>query len=220
LLLLVNDYGDSMSAIFVNKDPLILASGSPRRQEMLAQLGLDFVVQVSHVDELVRSGEKPELFVKRIAKDKALAEHHSDAWILSADTAVVIDDQTLGKPANVDETITMLKSLAGRVHQVWTGFCLVNKRENVLVCHAVQTTVGFIDWQEDVFIAYAKTGDSLDKAGGYGIQGGGGILVREIAGSYSNVVGLPLAEVTLEMLRLGVVVPNSGGINSYVLTSG
>ncbi len=198
--------------VFRNNGPLILASGSPRRKSMLAELGLDFVVQVSQVDELVKPGDDPEKFVKRVAKEKAMAVaiDHVDAWVLAADTVVVKNGQILGKPAGLNESVTMLKSLAGKMHEVWTGFCLVNHRANILVCRAGRTKVRFIDWHEELFLAYANTGDSLDKAGAYGIQGAGGVLVQDIQGSYSNVVGLPIAEVLREMLRLGVVCCHDG----------
>ena len=196
--------------MFKNIAPLILASGSPRRREMLAQLGLVFTVLLSEVDERLRGSERPEVLVKRLAKDKAIAvaADNREAWVLSADTTVVINGRILGKPANVNEALVMLRGLAGKTHEVWTGFCLANHRANVLVDHAVRTIVHFADWQKDVFVAYANTGDPLDKAGGYGIQSAGGVLVKEISGSYSNVVGLPMAEVMSEMLRLGVAYPN------------
>ncbi len=193
-------------ATFLNKAPLILASGSPRRQEMLAQVGLDFTVCVSEINEHLNANEEPEFFVKRLAKEKAMAVvDQAKSWVLAADTVVVIDGQILGKPASTAEAVGMLKRLAGNVHDVWTGFCIINGQPEGLVCRAVRTKVHFIDWQSDIFTAYANSGDSLDKAGGYGIQGAGGVLVREISGSYSNVVGLPMAEVMLEMVRLGVI---------------
>ncbi len=192
---------------FVSRGQLILASASPRRREILRLLGLDFIVQASEVDELMRPAEKPVDFVKRVGREKAMAVAggNADAWILAADTAVVINGQILGKPATIADALVMLKKLAGGSHEVWTGFCLINQRENIRLCRAVRTVVRFIDWQEGIFSAYVNSGDSLDKAGGYGIQGAGGVLVREISGSCSNVVGLPMAEVMGAMLRLGAV---------------
>ncbi|NOX25305.1 MAG: septum formation protein Maf [Deltaproteobacteria bacterium] len=198
-------------AVFVSPGQLILASGSPRRREMLRLLGLDFIVRVSEVDERVRPAERPAAFVKRVGREKAMAVAGSNAgaWILAADTAVVINGQILGKPANAAEALVMLKKLAGGSHEVWTGFCLIKQQENIRLCRAVRTVVRFVDWHEDIFSAYVNSGDSLDKAGGYGIQGAGGVLVRGISGSYSNVVGLPMAEVMAAMLRLGAVCPEA-----------
>jgi septum formation protein len=194
---------------FSNNGPLILASGSPRRREMLRLLGLDFTVRVSAVDERVKAGEQPEVFVRRVARQKALAVAGNDraAWVLAADTVVVINGQILGKPADNAVALEMLKSLAGRSHEVWTGFSLIRQQADIILDQAVRTVVRFIDWQRDIFAAYANSGDCLDKAGAYGIQGVGGVLVREISGSYSNVIGLPMSEVMLVMLQLGAVSP-------------
>lgn len=199
--------GDKDQVVFIVNDSLILASGSPRRQAMLAGLGLKFCVQVSQADEQYRRGESAESFVKRVSQDKAMAvaPDNQGAWVLAADTTVVINGQILGKPVSHEEAVDMLLRLVGNWHDVWTGYCIVHRQKNILVGHAVRTRVRFFDWPEEVCLAYVKTGEPMDKAGAYGIQGAGGIMVQEISGSYSNVVGLPLAEVLAEMLRLGVV---------------
>jgi len=203
----VSNSADKDRAIFMVDGSLILASGSPRRQEMLTGLGLSFNVRVSQVEEQSWPGESAENFVKRLSQDKAMAVAIAscESWVLAADTAVVIDEQILGKPAGDGEATEMLLRLAGHWHEVWTGFCIVHYQKNILVAHAVRTNVRFFDWPEEVCRAYVKTGDPMDKAGAYGIQGVGGFMVQEISGSYSNVVGLPLAEVLTEMRRLGAI---------------
>lgn len=191
--------------------PLILASGSPRRKDFLAGLGLDFTVLVADIDESFRPGEKPAVFVERLAREKAEAvgTEAGDAWVLAADTVVVIDDHILGKPRDAAEAGRMLLRLGGRAHQVWTGFCLYRQGEGVAASRAVCTEVRFMPLTPAVCAAYVRTGEPMDKAGAYGIQGKGCFLVEEVRGSYTNVVGLPLAEVIEEMLRLAIIAPNA-----------
>jgi septum formation protein len=188
---------------------LILASASPRRQRFLAEQGLNFRVQVADVDESVLPGETPENFVKRLAEEKAMpvSLENPDSWILSADTAVVVDQAILGKPADPANAVEMLLSLSGRWHQVWTGFCLACNAREICAVRVVCTDVCFVAKNRELCEAYVATGEPLDKAGAYGIQGKGGVFVKEIRGSYSNVVGLPLAEVFTELLAHGVITP-------------
>lgn len=187
--------------------PLILASASPRRREMLAALGLQFKVEAAEADEQVLAGEAHQTFVVRIAKAKAkiVAERYPEAWILAADTVVVQDGDILGKPVDEADAALMLKRLAGRVHEVWTGFCLYQAGQGTEICRAIKTEVLFADLSDQVIQAYVRSGDPLDKAGSYGIQSQGGFMVQGIRGSYSNVVGLPLAEVLSEMTALGLI---------------
>ncbi|VAW34331.1 Septum formation protein Maf [hydrothermal vent metagenome] len=193
--------------IFRAQRPLILASGSPRRRKMLADLGLDFEIVTTEIDETAKPDEKAEHLVKRLAAAKAHAAlvTKDDSWILSADTAVVINSTILGKPGNNEEAAVMLTRLAGHRHEVWTGFGLLNHQRNIFICHAIRTEVRFADWPPEICRAYAATNEPLDKAGAYGIQGLGGFMIQEISGSYSNVVGLPLAEILTEMLRLDII---------------
>lgn len=193
--------------LFHTLRPLILASGSPRRREMLAALGLNFEIVATEIDETEKSDEEAEHFVKRLAAAKARAAQvtEDDSWILSADTAVVINGTILGKPGSSEEAVIMLTKLAAHRHEVWTGFCLLNHQRNIFVCHAIRTEVRFADWPPEICRAYAATNEPLDKAGAYGIQGIGSFMIQEISGSYSNVVGLPLAEVLAEMIRLEII---------------
>jgi septum formation protein len=196
--------------MFVNNDKIILASGSPRRRRFLEGLGLDFTVAVADVVEVPREGELPADFVRRLAVDKAMAVvvDHPEVWVIGADTAVVLENEILGKPQDRGDALKMLSRLAGRTHEVWSGFAICRDGSEV-VNRAVMTEVRFVEASEDVLAAYVATGEPLDKAGGYGIQGRGGVLVERIDGSYSNVVGLPLAELVEELLRLDVVSPKT-----------
>jgi septum formation protein len=195
--------------LFATKKRLILASASPRRRRLLEELGLSFTIEVVPVDERPFAHETPREFVLRAATDKtrAVGERHHSAWILGADTVVVLDNQILGKPVDEDDARRLLTLLAGRWHEVFTGFCLYKKDMMHLSVNAVRTSVKFVDFDERVSAAYVKTGEPLDKAGAYGIQGKGGFLVEQINGSYSNVVGLPLAEVIKKLLQLEIIVP-------------
>jgi septum formation protein len=189
---------------------LILASASPRRRSLLQELGLDFEVMESQVEEKHLPGETPREFVQRAACEKAGAVScdNIDAWVLGADTVVECDNMILGKPRDADHATEILQTLSGRSHLVHTGFCLHNGNVGVSVSRAVTTVVYFSPLAKEIVGAYVATGEPQDKAGGYGIQGCGGFLVEKIKGSYSNVVGLPLAEVVKELLCHRVIAPS------------
>ncbi len=180
---------------------LCLASSSPRRQALLAQLGYPFSVVTPDIDETPGAGESPADYVIRMAREKAQAGRalcEAQAWVLGSDTIVVQDDQVLGKPANQAEGLAMLRRLAGRRHRVMTAVALAGpggQRETL-----VTTEVIFCPLSEAQILDYWHTGEPADKAGGYGIQGLGGNFVRAIEGSYSAVVGLPLVE-TRELIE-------------------
>ena len=177
---------------------LVLASASPRRAELLRQIGLQFEVVVTDVDEAVRQHESPAAYVERLALTKARAAHQAGTVTLGADTTVTIDDEILGKPCGLKEGVAMLTKLSGRAHQVLTGVAVFDgEREESCV---VATTVHFRPISESEARAYWRTGEPADKAGGYGIQGIGGIFAERLEGSYSAVVGLPL-EQTEQLLR-------------------
>ncbi len=195
--------------MFQNLAPLILASGSPRRQRFLANLGLEFTVVVTGVDESHRQGELPGEFVCRLAaaKAEAVARRRPEAWVVGADTVVVLAGEILGKPADSGEALAMLKRLAGRSHEVWTGVSVQRWQERCQRTFAVRTGVAFAEASESVLAAYVATGEPLDKAGAYGIQDLGVFLVSTLDGSYSNVVGLPLPELLGQLLDLKVIAP-------------
>ncbi len=198
-------------AMFRTEKELILASGSPRRKMLLAELGIECAVVVPDVDESMHETEDPHAYVLRMASDKgqSVARNHPAAWVLSADTVVIAGGRVLMKPTGEAEAVEMLLELSGREHQVRTGYCLRCLREQTVVAESVLTLVRFKTFDSVWAGAYAKTGEPLDKAGGYGIQGRGGVLVESISGSYSNVVGLPLAEAvtTLSAYRIIAALP-------------
>ena len=186
---------------------LFLASTSPRRRELLAQAGIEFSVLDVAIDESQRPNELPTAYVERLAKEKAEAgfvtvESDENAVVLAADTIVVLEDGILGKPQNKAQAHEMLRSLSGRSHVVMTAFAI--KTHKQVRVQRVNTTVFFRPLTSKEIEWYWQTGEQLDKAGGYGIQSKGGIFVSSISGSYSAVVGLPLAEVVVALRGLGI----------------
>lgn len=177
---------------------LVLASGSPRRRELLAVLVDRFEVQPADIDESVHDGESPSDYVQRMAREKAAALA-LEAWTLGADTSVVLDGTILGKPADANEAMAMMRSLANRSHHVHSAVALRAPDGATEVRESI-TEVEFGDPDEAWIARYAASGDPLDKAGAYGIQGAPAAWIRAIRGSHSGVVGLPLFE-TAELLR-------------------
>lgn len=181
---------------------LILASASPRRRELLATLNLPFRVMPAHIDERHHAAEPPESYVVRLARQKAeqLAEQCPSAWVLGADTVVVLDQHILGKPADAAAARAMLSSLSGREHTVTTGVAVVQRGRRLVQCDVVRTRVRFRTLQAAAIEAYIATGEPFDKAGAYAVQGVGGQFVAALEGCYNNVVGLPLQR-TLALLQ-------------------
>ena len=178
---------------------LILASQSPRRGELLRQAGIPFKVKPAHVDETPARNEDPELYAKRVAREKACAVDAGDTDIvLGADTVVVIGDEILGKPKDPDDAIRMLEKLSGRKHEVITGICL--KRGSEEHSDWATTWVWMNELTRVEIAEYIATGEPMDKAGAYAIQGGASKFIERIDGSYSNVVGLPI-ELVYKYLR-------------------
>jgi septum formation protein len=178
---------------------IVLASQSPRRADLLRAAGFDFDVRATDVDESVRAGESPRDYVTRLAIAKAVAAKRSDdEVVLGADTTVVVDGEVLAKPADAADATRMLRSLAGREHEVLTGVCLL--RDGYRDTRVAATRVGFLPMTDAEIAWYVASGEPMDKAGAYGIQGRMSRFVTRIDGSYSNVVGLPVALV-YQMLR-------------------
>ncbi|MGB0466339.1 MAG: Maf family protein [Pontibacterium sp.] len=179
---------------------LVLASASPRRRELLEQIGVHFSLLPVDICEAPFEGESPELYVARLATEKAQAgfKHSAGKPVLGSDTTVVLDNKILGKPVDEQDCQTMLMALSGRSHQVMTGVAITDSRGTQV--RVVTTKVQFKPLTPERCKAYWASGEPQDKAGAYGIQGLGAIFVDHIEGSYSSVVGLPLAE-TAEMLE-------------------
>jgi septum formation protein len=179
---------------------LILASASPRRSELLRNAGIPFEVDPANLHEEPVEGEKPLAYAQRLARDKAqvVLARHLEAVVLAADTVVVVDEHLLEKPANPEDAIRMLRLLAGRAHQVITGVCLA--AQNFERTGAEISHVLFSKMSEKEIAEYVASGEPLDKAGAYGIQGMASRWVLEIEGCYFNVVGLPVSHV-YRMLR-------------------
>jgi septum formation protein len=191
----------------ITSGPFILASASPRRVELLTNLGLTLTVLPSGADETYWPGEKPVDHVRRIAQAKAqvVAEEHPEAWVLGADTIVVIDGEVLGKPKNQADARRMLRLLSGRKHDVYTGFTVIRKSASLLCRKTVRSVVEFRSIDADELTWYVNTDEPYDKAGGYAVQEKGGLFVRRIRGSYSNVIGLPVSEVFEVLKAIGAV---------------
>ena len=186
--------------------PLLLASASPRRREMLERVGIPLEVRAADVDEALREGEAPAGYVTRIAHAKALAVgRRPGQWVLAADTTVTIDNAVLGKAETPEEAAKMLRWLSGRVHQVLTAFVIAGDRNDKAVIrdHVVATNVEFVELDAATIADYVASGEWRDKAGAYAIQGIGAALVRGVHGSVTNVIGLPLVEVLTVMKELG-----------------
>jgi len=186
---------------------LILASKSPRRRYLLRQAGLDFEVLPSSIDESSIPMEDPETYVRVLAESKArdISERFPDAWVIGADTIVVIDGTILGKPGSRAEARSMLMQLSGRTHRVLTGYSIRCKDANRSVSETVSTDVHFKSLSADEIDWYIHSGEPFDKAGAYAIQGLGTFLVKGINGSYTNVVGLPVCEVLEFLIKEGIM---------------
>lgn len=196
--------------ITVTDTPLILASASPRRKELLERLDLPIAVVPSRVDELEQHGESPEQHVIRLSEEKtrevAGRPEQPGRFFIGSDTVVLRDGVILGKPRDPAEARAMLTSLAGRSHRVLSGYAVLDRHSGRLLSAAVATHVEFKPLTGAEIDGYLATGEPFDKAGAYAIQGIGAFLVRRIEGSYTNVVGLPLAEVIEALEELGAVV--------------
>jgi septum formation protein len=181
---------------------LVLASASPRRQELLRNAGIPFVVQPTNISEVPQRGEAPRAFAERMAREKALAvfRPRPNDFVLGADTIVVVDGEILGKPRDTADAVRMLRMLSGRKHQVVTGVCLVGPRLRTDDVRSETTLVTMDTLSDDDIRSYVSTGEPTDKAGAYAIQGRASRWVSRIEGDYFNVVGLPVSLV-YKMLR-------------------
>lgn len=189
--------------------PIVLASASPRRRELLQQVGLNFTVVPSAAEEQAIDGETPQQHVIRLSREKAqeVADRADVAgrFFLGSDTIVLRDTTILGKPTDTLDAAQMLRSLSGRSHQVLSGFAIIDREQGHRTEGAVTTEVWFKSLTEAEIRGYIASGEPMDKAGAYGIQGLGAFMVSRIDGSYPNVVGLPLCEVIQALESMGAI---------------
>jgi septum formation protein len=190
--------------------PIVLASQSPRRKALLEEMGIPFVQIASHIDEQKREEESPVEFARRAAREKGediqerLLEKGESPFIVSADTIVVLNDRVFFKPRDKEEAREMTRQLSGRTHQVITGWAIAKTGHPTYISHTV-TDVTFHALTDAEIDLYVQTGEGLDKAGAYGVQGIGTFLVERIDGNYFNVVGLPVSHVVRALLELGAL---------------
>jgi septum formation protein len=199
---------------------IYLASKSPRRRELLRQIGVEFELLLLRdqsprgpdLSEEVLPGEKPEDYVARVTREKAEYASNTMAWrrlpirpILAADTTVVIDGRILGKPTDVAEATEMLKALSGRTHQVLTSVAVYHNEETSQITQASEVTFGTLT--NEMIRAYCATPEPYDKAGGYAVQGLAAVFIKNISGSYSGIMGLPLYETTELLRKAGIPIP-------------
>ena len=184
----------------------ILASASPRRRELLASIGLDFEVRPSNVPEVREEGEAPEEYVARLSRDKAhaLATQYDSEWVIAADTTVLYGDELLEKPVDAQDAARMLGTIAGQTHIVYTGVTLQNASRGHRDTRVAESEVRMLPLSPADIEWYVRTGEPLDKAGAYAVQGIGAMFIESIHGSYTNVVGLPLATLFQMLRRAGI----------------
>ncbi len=193
-----------------DRGKIILASASPRRRELLHQIGVQFDQQVAEIDETPRKNEPAEAYVVRLALEKARAIQarlgDDEVPVLGADTAVVIDEEILGKPRDESHAAAMLRQLAGREHRVLSAIALVGQRE---LCRVSESRVHFRALTDNEIAAYWRTGEPAGKAGGYAVQGIGAIFIEQLQGSYSGVMGLPVFETAQLLQEFGIKLPGN-----------
>jgi septum formation protein len=187
---------------------MLLSSGSPRRKELLSYLGIPFKVIVPNISEVQKPEESPRSFCLRISREKAFAvgRQHPDALVIGADTIVVIHGKILGKPQDADEAIDYLCLLQDETHEVYTGYTIVLGDRSI--SKAVRTRVSFRPMTVEEISWYVSTGEPMDKAGAYAVQGIASMFIKEIHGCYTNVIGLPLSYLYEDLMKFGIELHN------------
>ncbi len=190
-----------------DENAIVLASESTRRVDILRTLGISFSIMPPGIDERRKPYESPKDYVLRIAYEKArkVGDLFPDKWIIGADTIVVHKGRVLGKPKTDADAVAMLKRLRANWHKVFTGYCILNVSKQIVYQDVAETKVFIKDLTDDEIAKYVGTSEPFDKAGSYAVQGKGGYMVKEIKGSYTNVVGLPICEITEALLSLGIL---------------
>jgi len=183
---------------------VLLASGSPRRKELLSLLGIPFLIQIPNIPETRHEGESPRRYCARISREKALemARQHPEALVIGADTIVVVGDRILGKPLDPDEARDYLLLLQGKTHDVFTGYTIVHGDR--AKSRVIRTRVRFRPMTHEEIVWYIASGEPTDKAGAYALQGIASIFISDIRGSYTNVIGLPLSELYEDLKQFGL----------------
>ncbi|MEA2101164.1 MAG: Maf family protein [Thermodesulfobacteriota bacterium] len=192
---------------------IILASASPRRKELFGFFHLDFEVQVPVVDEIAEKGEAPGAFCRRIGRQKAMeiAGQRPGCLVIAADTVVSVDDKIFGKPADKAQAAIFLRHLSGRGHEVFTGYTIVDNTQGRTITRAIRSQVFFNHMTQEEIDWYISTHEPMDKAGAYAIQGIGAMFIEEIKGSFTNVMGLPVAEVYQDLREMGISITKKQG---------
>ena len=187
---------------------IILASGSPRRKELLEKIGLKFEVELSNCDENISSKLRPHELAKSLSFEKAnvVANNHKNALVIAADTFIVFEEKILGKPHTETEAKKMLETISGKPHSVITGFTIIDTEDKKTLSESVETKVYIRRLTPNEIDAYIKSREPLDKAGAYAIQDLGSVIVERIEGDYFNVIGLPLSALTESLKEFGVYV--------------
>jgi septum formation protein len=190
---------------------IILASASPRRKEILEKTGLEFEIDESRCEEIPGPGTKPHDTARLLSREKArdVALRHTRSLIIAADTVVVLEGRLFGKPASEEEAKKMLKALSGKAHSVITGFTILDTDTGKEISGSVETKVFFERLGKDEIVAYIRSGEPFGKAGAYGIQGLGAVMIKRIEGDFFNVMGLPLNAVAESLKKFGVKILGS-----------
>ncbi|MEW6235378.1 MAG: Maf family protein [Candidatus Omnitrophota bacterium] len=194
---------------------IILASESPRRRKLLEKMDIVFQTIPSDLVEMPPLGERPNVYASRMALEKAVkvGQAYADYLIVGADTVVAVDAVIMGKPKSPEEALLMLSRLSNRWHEVWTGICVYNQKQNIQIVQAVCSSVRFRNLSLQDIEEYVKSGEPMDKAGAYAIQGRGKVLVKEIKGSFHNIIGLPTLELGKIFQQLGIST-NTGSVET------
>ena len=190
-----------------DENAIVLASESTRRVDILRTLGVSFSIMPPGIDERRKAYESPKDYVLRMSYEKAqkVGDLFPDKWIIGADTVVVHKGKVLGKPKTEEGAVAMLKRLRANWHKVFTGYCILNVSKQIVYQDVAETKVFIKDLTDEEITNYVSTSEPFDKAGSYAVQGKGGYMVKEIKGSYTNVVGLPICEITDALLSLGIL---------------
>ena len=190
-----------------DENAIVLASESTRRVDILRTLGVSFSIMPPGIDERRKAYESPKDYVLRMSYQKAqkVGDLFPDKWIIGADTVVVHKGKVLGKPQTEQGAVAMLKRLRANWHKVFTGYCILNVSKQIVYQDVAETKVFIKDLTDEEITNYVSTSEPFDKAGSYAVQGKGGYMVKEIKGSYTNVVGLPICEITDALLSLGIL---------------